>query len=931
MLRILTCALLCLSFSVSSAKFDLKKELPKSKDVIYDSLSNGLKYYIKKNAKPEKRAEIQLVIQAGSLQEKPSQFGLAHFLEHMAFNGTTNFPGNEVIKYMESTGMRFGSDINASTSWERTYYTLQVPTDNKKMFEDGFVVLKDWLSGITLDIKDIDKERTVIIEEWRMRTQNAQGRVQLKQFELLFEGSAYSNMTIGDTTVIMHAPKKEFVDFYNDYYKPDISAVIAVGDFDPKEVEAKIKSMFSSIPKPKKATDIGEYPIKFDGKSKAVVIADAELPASSISMIVKMPAGEKGTYGAYRHNLIHNLINTIISNRYQELTLKGNSPFLQGFSFLTPFPGNISAFYSVVALKADKMQEGYESFLTELNRTTKHGFVISELDRAKLEIMKNYESSVKEKDKTESANFAAEYSRHFLENEGYPGVEHELEIAQEFLPSITLEEVNAMIAKLYTDKDLFIIHTGPKADGMISEAKLISTYNEVKKREVEPYVDKSAGLKLMAERPKGGEFVDMDENTEYGLTYYTLDNGVKVVLKKTDFKNDEIVMRAYSNGGTSLVNDDMYISASNAASIVNYSGLADFDVTELQKILTGKQVSVNPFIGELTEGLSGYASPDDLEEMFQLVYLYFKNPRKSEESFVSFKSRVSEQIKQSKNSPDQIFSDSIGYLLSGYHFRSQPMTEDKINKINLDKAFEFYQDRFSDASDFTFVFVGNFNESDINPLITSYLGALPNTGRKELWKDTKSIMPKEKINKSFKLGKDDNATVRLIMNGDYQFSPENDVKLDAMSRVLGILLLEEIRENLGGVYGINAFNRTSRYPDESYKMYVAYGCDPARVDELNKAVLKVIEKFKNDKLDPEYLKRAVETMKSEHKKAIQTNNFWTSNIYFYDFYQLDISFINKYLATVDAITIADVQATAKKYLNTSSLKTLVKYPENFKK
>jgi len=335
----ITIVILCLSFSLASAKFDLNKELPRSKDVIYDSLSNGLKYYIKKNAKPEKRAEIQLVVKAGSLQEKDSQLGLAHFLEHMAFNGTKNFPGNEVIKYMESTGMKFGSDINASTSWERTYYTLQVPTDNDKMFEDGFLVLKDWLTGITLDIEDIDKERTVIIEEWRMRTQNAQGRVQMKQFELLFEGSAYTKMPIGDTTIIMHAPKKEFVDFYNTYYQPDISAIIAVGDFDPKQVEAKIKSMFASIPRPKKATDIGEYPIKFDGKTKAVLLSDPELPASSISAIVKMPGVEKGTYGAYRTNLVNNLINSLISKRYQELTLKGDSPFLQGFSFITPFPG----------------------------------------------------------------------------------------------------------------------------------------------------------------------------------------------------------------------------------------------------------------------------------------------------------------------------------------------------------------------------------------------------------------------------------------------------------------------------------------------------------------------------------------------------------------------------------------------------------------
>jgi zinc protease len=930
MIKFITLLLLFVVFSDAYAQFDLNKELPRSKDVIYDSLSNGLKYYIKRNSKPENRAEIQLIVKAGSLQEKDSQLGLAHFLEHMAFNGTKNFPGNEVIKYMESTGMRFGSDINASTSWERTYYTLQVPTDNEKMFKDGFLVLKDWLSGITLDEEEIEKERKVIIEEWRARTQNAQGRVKQEQFETLFKGSAYSKFPIGDTAIIMNAPKKEFEDYYNTYYQPDISAVIAVGDFDVKLVESLIKEMFSEIPRPKKPTDIGDYKMTFTGESRVMNTADPELQANVITAIIKMPTQTKGTYGAYRNSIVTNILNTMLSKRYQEVALKGDAPFLQAVSVLTPFPGDITAFYNVVILKGDKMKEGYERFLTELYRANKHGFVESELERAKKEILKQYESIVKEKDKTESSAWAEELSRHFLENEGYPGVEHEFEIVDKFLPTITLDEINKKMASLVTDKNLYIFQYGPKADVLIAEDKLIPIYKEVGKRSIEPYIDKSAGLRLMDKRPKGGSFVDMDENAEFGLTLYELDNGVKVILKKTDFKNDEVRMRAYSPGGLSLAKDDIFLSASNAASVVNYAGIAEFDLSTLQKVLTGKQVSVSPFIGDLNEGFSGYASPDDLEEMFQLVYLYFTQPRKDEESFISLKSRLLEQIKQSKNNPEQIFSDSVSYLLTNYHFRSKPLTEERVNQIDMDKAVEFYLDRFADASDFTFIFVGNFEESAINPLITSYLGALPNTSRKENWVDTKSRMIKEKLDRRFKIGKDDNSTVRLILNGDYDYSPENDLHLDAMTRVLGILLLEEIREKMGGVYSIGAYNRTSKLPEPNYTIFVPYGCEPARVDELNAAILKVMEKLKTDNLDAEYLKRATETMKSEYKKQLQDNSFWISNIYYYDFYQLDMAFINQYLDKVDALNVNDIQNAAKKYLNQNSLKTLVRYPENFK-
>lgn len=920
-----------LSYGTASAKLDLTKQLPYSKDVIYDSLGNGLKYYIKKNSKPEKRAEIQLIVRAGSLQEKNSQLGLAHFLEHMAFNGTKNFPGNEVIKYMESTGMRFGSDINASTSWERTYYTLQVPTDNQKMFDDGFVVLKDWLTGITLDEEEINKERTIIIEEWRMRTQNAQSRLQMKQFDLIFKGSDYVKSPIGDTNIIMTAPRSEFVDFYTSYYQPDISAIIAVGDFDPAQVEAKIKEMFSSIPRPKKATNIGEHPMKFNGNAEIELISDPELQINMITAVLKRPSDkEKGTYGAYRKTLVTNLLNSMLGQRYQEVALKGDAPFLQGVSVLTDFPGGINALYNVVALKADKMKEGYEAYLTELYRAKKHGFVASELERAKTDIIKNYESSQKEKDKTASALFASELSRHFLDNEGFPGIDHEVEIVNEFLPTITLEEVNKLMNEIVTDKDLVMVHSGPNAENLISKDELLSIYRAFDKKQIEPYVDKSAGLSLMKNKPEGGSFVEMDEDDTFGLTKYTLNNGVKVILKKTNLKNDQVLMRAYSPGGTSLAKDNELNNASNAASIVNYSGVSDLDLTNLQKVLTGKNVNVSPFISNLTEGLSGSASPDDLEEMFQLIYLYFTQPRKDDESFVSFKSRVLESIKQSKNNPDQVFSDSLNYLLSDYHPRSKPTTESDVQSISLDEAYNFYMDRFADASDFTFVFVGNFEDSQINPLITSYLGSLPNKGRKELWQDNGVNMPKTKMTKNYKIGKDDNATVRMVMNGDYQFSPLNDLKLDAMSRVLSILLLEEIREKLGGVYGISAFNRTSKFPKEAYQVYVAFGCEPARVKELTGAVEGVMTRLKNESLDVEYLKRATETMKSEYKKQLENNGFWLNNIYMYDFYQLDMNFINTYLSEVDKLTMKDVQDYAKKYLDMNTLKTIVRYPETFK-
>ncbi|MBX3042109.1 MAG: insulinase family protein [Candidatus Kapabacteria bacterium] len=915
--------------------YDLNAQIPMKQEVKTGTLSNGLKYFILPNSKPENRADLQIVVRAGSIHEDDDQAGLAHFLEHMAFNGTKNFPKDKLVGFLEETGMRFGADVNANTGFDRTYYMITIPLDKEGLLEKGFQVLQDWLSNISFDPEEIEKERGVIMEEWRLYQANANGRTQQKHLEAILGESKFAKrFPIGDTTIIQTAPREAFTRFFNDFYRPNLSAVIVVGDINVDEMENYVKKYFGSIKNPDNPKKREDYNIPINSKPVFSIASDKELPTPSYMMVFKRKADKtfkEGTYGEYRQSMIKNLFNTVLSYRLQEFTRKSDAPFIYAGGGYDGFlVEELEAFNLIAVPKIDKIEESYKKILEEGLRFTRFGVTKSELDRAKTEILRGMKKAYDERDKTESGDLARELYRHFHEKESVPGIEAEYKIHQDMLPEITVEEINAYLKPLMSEAGLVVAASFPeKPEVQIpSESKLLALYQEVQKMDIKPYEDVDADKPLMTQKPKAGKIVSKKKNDKLDVTELTLSNNVKVYLKSTDFKNDQILLRAWGMGGTSLAADNDYHSASMAASIVNESGLGDFDATTLTKMMQGKVANVSPYISDISEGMSGSASPEDIELMFQMIYMYFNNPRKDKEAFDSYMSRVKESIQNAGSSPDRVFSDTVSAVLGGHHFRSMPWTVEALGKVNLDKAFDFYKSRFTDAADFTFTFVGNFKQEEIEPLIETYIASLSSSNTKNNFKDNGIRMPKESFVKEVKKGIEPKSTVRLILNGTMDNNLANRFALRSLVEVMNIRLREVIREDMGGVYGIGARPTMNKYPAQEYNVGIFFGTSPEKVKDLITAAKGVIDEMKKGTFEDINIDKVKEIMKREYEVNMKDNRFWMNSIYSYLYNNEDINYILETNKMIDNVTKDYVVAAANKYLDMNTFKEFILYPED---
>lgn len=908
---------------------DLNDKMPVDPKVKIGQLDNGLVYYIRENNKPENRAELQILIKAGSILETDAQAGLAHFLEHMCFNGTKNFPKDSLVSFLEATGMRFGADVNANTGFDRTYYMLTIPMDKPELLNQGFQVLEDWLHNVTLANEEIEKERGVIMEEWRLY-KGAQQRIQRKHFPNLLYGSKYAErLPIGDTAVIQNAPREEFVKFYTDWYRPNLTAVIAVGDFDAALIEKKIIDHFQNVENPNNAPERKEYKIGSHDKAIVSIATDKELTYPSISLYFKKDKPDNaGTYNAYLEGIKNSLFSTMLSQRLQEKTTEANPPYMFAQAAISSFIANKDAFFLVAVPQGDILKST-NVLLEEAYRVKQHGFTKAELERAKEQLMSFIEGAHKEKDKTESKTYAMEYYRNFIEDEGIPGIDYELMLYKEFLPQITLDDVNALIDGLIREQDL-VITVSDKADSpnTPTEDQIMALYNDVKNKKLEPYQEDDISQPLLPEKPTPGTIVSEDMNEDLGIKTLELSNGAKVMLKKTDFKNDEVLMRAYSPGGHSLADKSLYISAANADAIIDEAGIGKFSSTNLQKKLAGKNLRISPYIGELTEGFSGMTSPDDMETFFQVMYLYFTSPRKDEESFQSFVQKTVEAIENSKDSPEQAFRDTINAVLGNYHYRSMPVEADDIKSIDLNKAYEFYKQRFSNAGDFNFVFVGNFDEALIKDYIKTYIASLPGTDVEEEWKDVGKRYPKGKIEKTVKAGIEQKSSVRIAITGDFEYEREERFELQSMIEVLRIRLREVIREDKGGVYGIGAYAGYDEFPEENYIIQIVFGTSPDKVEDLVSTVYSIIEEIKAGKFSEEYVSKVKEILSREYETSIKENRYWLSTIYNYSFHNEPLNQILEYPEYVKDIDKDMIVETANEYLNMDNLIEIIQYPED---
>jgi len=910
----------------------LDETIPLNPKVLYGKLDNGITYYVMENKKPENRAELQMVINAGSLQEDDDQSGLAHFIEHMCFNGTKNFPKNDLVKFLEGLGMKFGGDLNANTGFDRTYYMLTIPLDRTGVLDSGFQVLEDWLHYVTFDNDELEKERGVILEEWRLYL-SANQRIMKKQFPYIFYKSKYvDRLPIGDTAVILHAPRQRFVDFYQDWYRTDLTAIIAVGDFNGKEIEKMIKEKFSDIPVVKKPKKREEYPIQVHKEPQVTIVQDKEMQYTTATFYFKHLGKPDMTYKTYRQNLVDRMLSSILSNRLNELTKKPNPPFLFAQAAQTHLLSNMSTFLLVAAVKEDSFKEGISTLLGEGFRALQHGITQTELDRQKKELMSFIEQLYKERDKTESSGYAQEMARNFNEDEAAPGIEIELELYKKWLPEITIDDLNKVVKNGLKKENLTIAVSAPEKEGFTlpNAQEILELYAAAEKLKYEPYLDKVSSSPLFNKKVSKGRIISENQIPELGITEVKLSNGIKVVLKPTDFKNDEILMQAYSPGGNSLVEDKDYVSADVAENLINEAGISEFDQVQLEKLLTGKIVSISPIIGRMTEGLRGSSTPQDLETLFQLTHLYFTDPRQDDDAFQSFMAKMKEQLKNQKLNPRAAFSDTISTVMSSYHYRSRPWTEDLLKEINYDKAMEIYKDRFFDASDFTFIFVGAFNVDSIKPFIQQYLGSLPNKKRIETAKDVGERYPKGSIEKKVHKGMEKQSSVRIVFSGDFNWNDKERFDLEALLNVLNIKMREAIREEKGGTYGVYSYGRPSQFPIPTYRIDIGFGTNPDRVKELVNTLYDLLKDIQKNNVSEEYINKTKEMFKRQFETSSKQNNFWLRSIYDGLYNADDLKKILSIPEMADKLTADDIKNAAKKYFDWNNCAKFELYPEDYK-
>ncbi len=904
-----------------SAPLPLWSSLKKGK------LSNGLTYYVLPHGKPEKRALLWLAVNAGSVQEDEDQRGLAHFVEHMAFNGTKRFPENQLIKYLESIGMRFGADLNAHTSWDETVYKLEVPSDNLDYIAKGLDVLRDWAGDVTFDPKEVEKERGVVKEEWRLG-RGAGMRLFDKHAKVQYQGSRYANrITIGLPEILDKAPRDTLYRYYKDWYRPDMMAVIAVGDFDPAQMENEIKARFGDLAapqKPRPRVNGGVPPAK---GTRVSIETDREATNTTVTIQNLVAHRPEASKNDFRRILAEGLYSQILSERLASISRRPDAPFIGAGAGIGKVVLDADGFSRFANVKQGKTEEALRALLTEVVRVEKHGITQSELERARTNTIRSYEQLVDTEATRDSRGFVEEITRNFFENEFIVGSKREKELALEILPTLTLAELNKLGTSFGGADGRVVLISGPDGKPLPAKERVLAIVDEVSKGTVDPWEDKTPTVALMDQAPKPGKITKESTVDKIGVTEWTLSNGVRVIVKPTDFEQDNVAISGFSPGGEATVSDKDYLNARWADSVADLGGVGELDAESLGKVLAGKQVRVSTGIGESLENIDATASAKDLETAFQLLYLRMTAPHKDPEAFGVWKANFSEQLTNAQRSPEYRFGRETQLALYKNNLRRRPPQVEDIAKVDQDKALAFYKARFGDASDFTFVIVGAVKLDTLKPLVETYLGGLPGKGRKEKEKDLKIRKIAGIVKKTFKLGTEPKASVQIDFHGSEKWSREKDRDMFILGQVLAIKLREDMREEKGGVYGVGAGGRLTRSPSQERSFTVRFGCDPQRVDELVKAVLDNAEKLKKEEVDASVLDRVKQTFLRGRETELRQNRFWlgwlASSYRFGD----DPTIVLDTAQITERMTPANVKAAAKAYLDTKQYFQSVMLPE----
>ena len=910
----------------------LSATLPVDPKVRTGTLPNGIRYYIRQNQKPEKRAELRLVVNAGSILETDEQLGLAHFVEHTAFNGTTHFAKNDLVKYLQSIGVRFGADLNAYTGFDETVYILPIPTDTARIIDQAFTILEDWAHGQVFDSTEVVNERGVVREEWRLG-KGAGDRMLHEWLPIALRGSKYAErLPIGNEQSIMSATPSRLRSFYKTWYRPDLEAVIAVGDFDPAQIEAEIKKHFASIPKPVNAPKRLSAEVPSNKDPLIAIASDKEATGSDVDLMFKLPVEKTRTVGDYRRDLTERLYLAMLNNRLEEIAQKPDAPFLGADASKGSFVGRTTDAFTLSAnVKDGAIARGLEALLTEAKRVDEFGFLQSELDRAKENMLRGYERAYAERDKTQSAAFVQEYIGNYLTGEPIPGIAYEYRLAQQLVPTIKLSDVNKLASGWITDSNRVIIAQSPQNDTVKvpTRAELLAVFDRAAREHVTAYTENVSGEALLDRAPSPGTIVSGRTIPNVGVAVWTLSNGARVLVKPTDFKADEVLFGASSPGGTSLAADANYLSAALASQIASLSGLGKFSLIDLGKKLAGKVASVTPTIATTSEGMNGRASPKDLETLFQLVYLSFTAPRLDTAAYQAFKNQVAPFLANRSADPDQVFSDTVSWTMSQHNFRSRPFTPAIFAEVNPDSAIAFYRNRFADASDFTFAIVGNVDTVALKPLVERYLASLPAIHRTETFRDNGGSPPTGIVDKVVHKGVEPKANTVIEFTGACRYAPETRFEMRALVELFQIKLNETLREQLGGAYSPSVGGSCARTPRQEYSLVVQFNSSPENVDKLSKSVFSLIDSLKSNGPSASDVEKVKEQLTRAREVEVKQNGYWLLNLIGRDQAGEDIGgLLDVYDAMVKSLTGAQIQQAAAKYFNEHNYARFVLLPES---
>ncbi len=910
--------------------YDLKQMPPLDPKVRAGVLPNGVHYFIRANKIPDNRGEFYIANNIGAILEDDDQNGLAHFTEHMSFDGTEHFPKKGILDYLAKIGVKFGTNVNASTGLEQIVFNMSnVPLKREGVIDSALMILRDWSHYVTFEDHQIDMERGVILEEWRMYG-SAEERMNNILAPIIYKGSKYAKRNvIGDTAVLKHFKHETLRNFYHKWYRPDLQAIIVVGDFDVNAVEGKIKKLFSAIPKAENPAAKESYPVPDNEEPLIGTAKDKEATSTIVEVSYKHDITKESdkNLGYMRLQLVRGLISNMFGKRMSELSRKENPPFISGSGFYHGFTRTKDAFTGSAQAANNEGLNALMALLIEMERMKRFGFTQGEFERAKADLLKNYESRYMDRDKRKNRELVNPNVSYFLTNNPNPGIEFEYNFAKAMIPGITLDELNAETKKYVTDNNMVITITGPDKEGITLPTeteikKVLAKYNKAK---IEPYVDQFTGKKLINTEPVAGKVVTTSVNKVLGTTEWVLSNGMKIVFRPSDIKEDELFLSGYREGGISLLKQEDIPSAMVLGEAISQMGLGSFSTTDIEKLMSGKRINLRLSITEERDILSGRLSPNDLETALQMIYLYFTQPRWDATDYKTWIDKMKANYINAESEPRKAFRDTIAFVMASHNPRVIPMSYKMLDKVSLEKLKAVYKDRFSDPGNFTFEFAGKIDPEKVKPLFEKYLASLPSVKRTQAYRDNGIRPPKGNVKRDFHHeSKTPRTLVYVNYSGLADFSTDGRILGAAMRHVLELRYIESIRMEESGAYTIRVQYNLNKYPVPGFNMIISFETDPVKADKLISIVYREIKKMVDNGPSEADLQKAKEYFLKQRPEDMKENSWWQGRMDDYYFYNLD--YLTDYEAKVKALNVQSVHDYAKKVLTQGNVVQVVMRP-----